>query len=80
MVDYNSPKPINIGNEKISIKDLVEKIKLITGFNEGIWDKSKKMQPRRCLDGSILENELNFKCDTNFESGLRKLMSFKKKY
>lgn len=82
MVDYNSPKPINIGNGKeISIKDLVEKIKLITGFNgEVFWDKSKENgQPRRCLDVSILENELNFKCDTNFESGLRETYEFYKK-
>ena len=42
-------------------------------------DKSKENgQPRRCLDVSILENELNFKCDTNFESGLRETYEFYK--
>jgi GDP-L-fucose synthase len=82
MVEYNSPNPINIGNGKeISIKDLVEKIKLITGFNGKIvWDKSKENgQPRRCLDVSILKNHLNFECKFDFEVGLKETYNFYKK-
>lgn len=82
MVEYNSPNPINIGNGKeISIKDLVEKIKLITGFNgEVVWDKSKENgQPRRCLDVSVLKDDLNFKYKTDFENGLIETFKFYKK-
>ena len=82
MVEYNSPNPINIGNGKeISIKGLVEKIKLITGFNGKIvWDETKENgQPRRCLDVSILKNDLKFECKTDFEDGLKETYNFYKK-
>ena len=82
MIEYNSPNPINIGNGKeISIKDLAEKIKLITGFNgEIVWDKSKENgQPRRCLDVSILKDDLNFEYKTDFENGLIETFKFYKR-
>ena len=73
MMNYNSPKPINIGNGKeISIMVLAEKIRKITGFSgEIIWDNSKPNgQPRRCLDVSVLEKQLGFKSQIEFDQGL----------
>lgn len=78
MINYNSPEPINIGNgNEISIKDLTEKIKVITGYKgDIIWDKNKPNgQPRRCLDISLLNN-LGFKSQTNLDEGLKKTYQY----
>jgi GDP-L-fucose synthase len=71
---YNKPGPVNIGaGFEISIKDLANKIKKITGFKGKIvWDTTKPDgQPRRCLDTSKAEKEFGFKAKTDFETGLR---------
>lgn len=71
---YDKSDPINIGSSfEISIKDLVEVIKDVTGF-KGIvkWDTSKPDgQPRRKLDVTRAEKEFGFKSKTSFEEGLK---------
>jgi GDP-L-fucose synthase len=66
--------PVNIGaGFEISIRELVELIARLTGF-EGklVWDASKPDgQPRRCLDTSKAERLLGFKATTPFDDGLR---------
>ncbi len=70
---YNKPEPVNLGaGFEISIKDLVELIVRLTGF-EGrvLWDKSQPDgQPRRCLDTRRAEVEFGFSAKTSFENGL----------
>lgn len=70
---YNSSEPVNLGSGmEISIKNLVELIARLTGF-EGrlVWDPSKPNgQPRRRLDVSRAEREFGFKAQVGFEEGL----------
>lgn len=76
---YNKPDPVNIGaGFEISIKDLVNLIAKLTGFQgEIIWDSSKPDgQPRRMLDTSKAEREFEFKAKTDFEKGLRKTINW----
>jgi len=76
---YNKPNPVNLGaGFEISIKDLVELIAKLTGFEGGIiWDISKPDgQPRRMLDVSKAETEFGFKAKTSFEEGLRKTIDW----
>jgi len=71
---YNKSDPVNIGaGFEISIKDLAEKIKSLTGFKGKIvWDTTKPDgQPRRCLDTSRAQKEFGFKAKTNFDEGLK---------
>jgi GDP-L-fucose synthase len=80
---YEKPEPVNIGaGFEISIKDLVEIIKKITGYQgEIIWDTSKPDgQPRRMLDTSRAHKEFDFVAQTNIEEGLRKTVDFYRKY
>ena len=71
---YNETDPVNLGSgQEISIKDLVNLIVKLTGF-EGkiIWDKTKPNgQPRRCLDTSKAYEKFAFKAKKNFEEGLK---------
>ena len=71
---YNKSDPVNVGSGfEISIKDLVEKIAHMTGF-EGdlIWDTSKPNgQPRRALDTSRAKEEFGFEARTDFDEGLQ---------
>ncbi len=76
---YNKSEPVNIGaGFEIKIKDLVELIADLTGFDgKVIWDKSKPDgQPRRCLDTSKAYNEFGFKAKTSFEDGLKKTINW----
>jgi len=64
MERYNKSDPINIGaGFEISIKELVELIVELIGFNGRIiWDKSKPDgQPRRMLDTTKAFTEFGFK-------------------
>ena len=79
---YNKPDPVNLGyGFEISIKDLVELILEITGFNGEIrWDTSKPDgQPRRCLDVSKANKEFEFKAKVDFREGLEKTIEWYKK-
>jgi GDP-L-fucose synthase len=70
---YDESDPVNLGSGmEISIKDLLELIVRLTGF-EGkiVWDTSKPDgQPRRCLDTSRAERLFGFRAETPFEDGL----------
>ncbi|MBP9040246.1 MAG: GDP-L-fucose synthase [Anaerolineaceae bacterium] len=78
---YNSPEPVNLGSGmEISIKDLVELIARLTGF-EGklIWDTSKPNgQPRRRLNVERAEREFGFKAQVSFEEGLHRTIDWYK--
>lgn len=71
---YNGSEPVNIGaGFEITIRELVEKITKITGFNGEIrWDSSKPDgQPRRCLDTSKAKKLFGFEAKTDFDEGLK---------
>lgn len=71
---YNESDPVNIGSAfEISIKDLLETIARLTGFDGDIvWDTTKPNgQPRRKLDVSRARERFGFEADTRFEDGLR---------
>ena len=78
---YDDSAPINLGSGfEISIKDLTEKIKRISGYlGEIVWDTSKPDgQPRRKLDVSKASKEFGFMAKTNFDLGLSKTISWYK--
>jgi len=80
---YNGSEPVNIGaGFEISIKELVEFIVNLTGFDGNvIWDKTKPDgQPRRCLDTSRAEIEFEFKAKCKFKDGLKKTIEWYKNY
>jgi len=70
---YNKPDPVNLGTgEEIKIKDLVELIKDMVGYEcKIVWDKSKPDgQPRRRLDTTKAFDKFNFRPDTSLEKGI----------
>ena len=70
----NSPEPLNLGNNReVTIRETVETIARIVGFNGTlVWDSSKPDgQPRRRVDASRAERELGWHASTTFEDGLR---------
>jgi len=81
--NYNGIEPVNLGSGmEISIKDLVELIVRLTGF-EGkvVWDKSKPDgQPRRALDVTRAREFFGFQARTPFEEGLQKTIEYFKEY
>ncbi len=75
----DEPAPINLGTGmEITIKDLVELIARLTGFEGEIrWDASKPDgQPRRCLDTSRAAKMLNWRAAVGFEEGLRRTIDW----
>ena len=71
---YNDPDPVNLGSSnEISIKDLVNLIVELTGFEGEVrWDTSKPNgQPRRKLDVSRARERFGFEAQTDFREGLR---------
>jgi GDP-L-fucose synthase len=76
---YNDPDAVNIGSGfEISIKDLVEKIVELTGFQGDIvWDTSKPNgQPRRRLDVNRARERFGFEAEVEFEEGLRRTIEW----
>jgi GDP-L-fucose synthase len=76
---YNGIEPVNIGaGFEITIKELVEKIAKIMGYNGKIrWDSSKPDgQPRRRLDVSKAKKYFGFEAKTSFEEGLRETIKW----
>ena len=76
---YDKGEPVNLGSgNEISIKELVELIRRLTGFTgEIVWDTSKPNgQPRRKLDVSRAEREFGFRARFPFEEGLRKTIEW----
>lgn len=71
---YNDPDPVNLGSSnEISIKDLVNLIVELTGFEGEVrWDTSKPNgQPRRKLDVSRARERFGFEAQIDFREGLR---------
>jgi GDP-L-fucose synthase len=72
---YEGAEPVNVGaGFEISIRELLEQIVTLTGFEGRIaWDGSKPDgQPRRCLDTSRAEREFGFRARTTFADGLER--------
>ncbi|HEV8713135.1 MAG TPA: GDP-L-fucose synthase, partial [Candidatus Binatia bacterium] len=76
---YNDSQPVNLGSGKeVSIKELVEMIAHLTGF-EGriVWDTTRPNgQPRRSLDTSRANRVFGFKAQVGFEEGLRQTIEW----
>jgi GDP-L-fucose synthase len=76
---YDQSDPVNIGSAfEISIKDLLETIARLTGFEGRItWDTSKPNgQPRRKLDVGRARERFGFVSQTSFEEGLRRTIAW----
>ena len=79
---YNKADPVNIGSsQEISIKELVELIVELTGFDGKIaWDHSKPDgQPRRKLNVDRAWKEFGFRSSTAFRDGLRETIRWYQK-
>jgi GDP-L-fucose synthase len=76
---YDAPEPVNLGaGLELSIKELVELIAELTGFQGHlVWDPTKPDgQPRRGLDTSLAEQAFGFRAQTNFREGLRRTIDW----
>ncbi|MBX3279275.1 MAG: GDP-L-fucose synthase [Acidobacteria bacterium] len=76
---YDAPEPVNLGaGFEISIRDLAEKIRWLTGF-EGqlVWDRSKPDgQPRRSLDTTRAIERFGFHASIGFDEGLKQTIDW----
>ena len=71
---YNEAAPVNLGtNHEVKIKDLVETICELMGFDgEIVWQTDQPNgQPRRCLDTQRAKEKFNFVAETEFRQGLK---------
>lgn len=71
---YNEPDPVNLGtNHEVKIKDLVETICELMGFEgEIVWETDKPNgQPRRCLDTTRAKEKFGFMAEVGFKEGLK---------
>jgi GDP-L-fucose synthase len=76
---YNESDPVNLGtNYEISIKDLVELICDLMGFDgEIVWEIDKPNgQPRRCLDTTRAKEKFGFVAQMEFKEGLQKTIEW----
>jgi GDP-L-fucose synthase len=76
---YDGAEPVNIGTGlEISIKELVDRISTLMGFQgQIVWDTTKPNgQPRRCLDTSRAEQWFGFRATTSLDEGLRKTIDW----
>lgn len=76
---YNESEPVNLGSGmEISIRDLIEKITDLTGFEGDVeWDTSKPDgQPRRRLDTSRARERFGWEATTDFEDGLQRTIDW----
>ena len=79
---YDEGDPVNLGNgREIVIKDLVETIARLTGFEGEIrWQSNKPDgQPRRQLDTTRAFEKFGFRATTSLEEGLRKTIDWYEK-
>ena len=77
---YDGPEPVNLGSgEEISIKDLVNVIARVSGFDGKIlWDSTRPDgQPRRCLN-TERAGEFGFAAEVSFEDGLARTVQWYK--
>ncbi len=76
---YNDSEPVNLGSAfEISIKDLLETIARLTGFEGELrWDIDRPNgQPRRKLDVSRAEESFGFTSQVTFEDGLKQTIEW----
>jgi len=76
---YDGPEPINIGSgEEISIRDLVDLIRELTGYTGDVeWDTSKPDgQPRRRIDTTRAREWLGWEARTSLREGLRQTIEW----
>lgn len=76
---YNESDPVNLGNgREVIIKDLVETIARLTGYQGEIkWQSDKPDgQPRRQLDTTRAFEKFGFRAQTSLEDGLRKTIDW----
>ncbi|MBI5765513.1 MAG: GDP-L-fucose synthase [Planctomycetes bacterium] len=76
---YDGADPVNVGaGFEITIADLVDKIRTLTGYQgKVVWDSSKPDgQPRRMLDTSRAEDRFGFKAQISFDDGLRRTIAW----
>ena len=76
---YDGAEPVNLGvGQEITIRDLVELIVRLTGFEGEIrWDATKPDgQPRRALDTSRARERFGFVAATTFEDGLARTIDW----
>jgi GDP-L-fucose synthase len=76
---YNERDPVNLGNgREVVIKDLVEMIARLTGFEGEIrWQSDKPDgQPRRQLDTRRAFERFGFQAQTSLEQGLRQTIDW----
>jgi len=76
---YNESEPVNLGSGmEISIRDLVELIAELTGFQGRlVWDSTKPDgQPRRMLDTTRAREKFGFVANTDFREGLRRTIAW----
>lgn len=76
---YNQGEPVNLGSSfEISIAELAEEIKTITGFTgEIVFDTTKPDgQPRRKIDTSKAKELFDFESKVTFAEGLRRTVAW----
>ncbi|MEE2778994.1 MAG: GDP-L-fucose synthase [Myxococcota bacterium] len=76
---FNGPEPVNLGTgEEITIRDLVQTITRLTGFEGDIrWQSDKPNgQPRRCLSVDRARELFDFEARIPFEDGLRETIAW----
>ena len=76
---YDGPEPVNLGSGmEVSIRDLVELIADVTGFEGEVeWDTSKPDgQPRRRLDTTRAKAYFDWAASTAFGDGLRETVEW----
>ncbi len=77
---YDEPEPVNLGSgEEISIRDLVQVIARVSGFEGNInWDSARPDgQPRRCLD-TERAGKFGFSARVSLEEGLARTVQWYK--
>jgi GDP-L-fucose synthase len=80
---YNKPDPVNLGSgTEITIRDLVNLIKELTGFSGEVhWDTTKPDgQPKRRLDVSRAKQEFGFEAHMSFREGLKRTVEWYEKH
>jgi len=76
---YDGAEPVNLGSgTEIAIRDLVELVSELTGFEgEIVWDVTKPNgQPRRNLDVTRAEKLFGFRASTPFREGLERTVAW----
>jgi len=76
---YGGEEPVNLGSgTEISIRDLIERIADLTGFEgDVVWDTSKPDgQPRRRLDTSRAKEYFDWEAQTSLDAGLRETIDW----